>query len=95
MDLVRTLLVPDGRTTRREIRKFGILGVALNDPLDREVSVVQSERGFERLFPIWETVRRKVDPLVQTNFRVVLAELFDDPRSARVLPIYQRRYSTP
>ena len=42
--LVRTLFVSDGRMTRREIRKLGILQVAPDDLLDRKVSAVQSER---------------------------------------------------
>jgi len=83
--LVRTLFVSDSRMTRREIRKFGILQIAPDDALDRKVSVVQSERGLEWLFPIWETMTRKVDPFV-------LSKLFNDPRCARFLSIYTREY---
>ena len=71
--------------TCREIRTFGIIQIAPDDPLNGEVSVMQSERGFEWLFSIWETMTRGVDPFV-------LAKLFDDPRSARSLTIYAREY---
>jgi hypothetical protein len=81
--LVRTLFVSDSRVTCREIRKFWVLQIASDDALDRKVPVVQSESGIERLFPIWETMTRKVDPFV-------LAKLFNDPRSARFLSIYTR-----
>ena len=70
--LVRALFIPDSRMTRREIREFGILQIAPNDLLDCKVSVVQSKRGLEWLFPVWETMTRKVDPFV-------LAKLFDEP----------------
>ena len=65
---------------RREIRKFRILQIAPDDPLDCKVSVVQSECGLERVFPIWETMTRKVDPFV-------LAKLL------RFLSIYTRECS--
>ena len=76
--LVRTFFVSDSRMTRGEMGKFGILQIAPHDPLDCKVSVVQSERGIERLFRIWETMTRKMGPFV-------LPKLFDDPRSARFL----------
>ena len=47
------------------------------------MSVVQSERGLEGLFPIWETMAPKVDPFV-------LTKLFNDPRNTRFLFIYAR-----
>ena len=81
--LVWTLFVSYGRMTCREIHKFGILQFALDYVSDREVSVVESERGLEWLFPVWETMTRKADPFVP-------AELFNDPRSARFLSIYTR-----
>jgi hypothetical protein len=81
--LVQTCFVSDSRVTRREIRKFGILQITPDDPLDCKVSVVQSERGLERPFPIWETMAHKVDPFV-------LAKFFNDPRSATFLSIYTR-----
>ena len=81
--LVRTLFVSDSRVTCREIRTFGIRQIAPDDPLDCKVSVVQSERGLERLFPIWKTMTRKVDPFVP-------ADLFNDSRNARFLLIYTR-----
>jgi hypothetical protein len=74
--------------TRREIRKFGIVHIAPNDPLNCEVPIVQSESGLERLFPIWETMTCKVDPFV-------LAKLFNDPRSARFLSIDARECGEP
>ena len=80
---VRTLFVADGRMTRREIRKFGVLEFAPDNPLDCKVPVVESESGLERLCRIWETMARKVDPFV-------FAELFNDPGSARCLSIYTR-----
>jgi hypothetical protein len=57
--LVQTLFVSDSRMTCREIRKFGVLQIALDDASDCKVSVVQSKRGLERLFPIWETMTRR------------------------------------
>jgi hypothetical protein len=72
--LVRTLFISDSRMTRRDIRKFGVLEITPDDALDLKAPVMQSERGFERLFSIWETMTRKVDPFV-------LAKLFNDPRS--------------
>ena len=83
MDHVQTLFASDGRMTRKEIRKFGIIQIALDDPLDCKVSVVQRECRPQRLFPIWETLTRKVDPFI-------LAKLFDDPRTARFLSINAR-----
>ena len=52
--LVRTLFVTDSRMTRREIRKFGVLHVAADDPLNRGVHRVErtqtrtavSDRGY-------------------------------------------------
>ena len=44
--LVRTLLVSDSRMTRREIRKFGVLEIAPDDPLDCQLPVVESESGL-------------------------------------------------
>ena len=73
--LVLTLFVSNGRMTRREICKFWILQIAPDDPLNCKVSVVESERGVEWLFPICETMTRKVDPFI-------LAKLFNDPRNA-------------
>ena len=81
--LVRTLLICDSRMTRREIRKFGVLEIAPDDALDRGMPIVQSERGFEWLCPIWDTMTGKVDPFV-------LAKLFDGPGSARFLSVYTR-----
>jgi hypothetical protein len=81
--LVRTVFISDSRMTRREIRKFGVLQITSDDPLDCKVSVVESERGLEWLFPIWETMACKMNPLV-------LAELFDDPRNTGFLSIYTR-----
>jgi hypothetical protein len=81
--LLRNLFVLDSRMTRREIRKFGILRITPDDPLDCKVSVVQSERGLEWLFPIWETMTRKVDPFV-------LAKPFNYPRNTGFLSIYTR-----
>ena len=52
--LVRTLFVSDSRMTCREIREFGILQIAPDDALDRKMPVLQSERGLEWLFPIWD-----------------------------------------
>ena len=79
--LVRAFLVSDSCVARREIRKFGILQITPDDPLDGKVSVVQSERGIERLIGIWETMTCEVGPLV-------LAKLFNNPSSARFLSIY-------
>ena len=45
--LVRTLFVSDGRVTSGEIREFRILQIALDDALDREVSVVESKCRLE------------------------------------------------
>ena len=73
MDHLGALFVSDDRMESREIRKCRILQIALDDPLDCQVSVVDS--GLERLFPIWKTVTRKVGPFV-------LPKLFDDPTSA-------------
>ena len=73
--LIGTLFVSDSRVTCREIRKFGIFQITPDDVLDRKVPVVESEGRLERLFPVWETMTRKVDPLV-------LAKLFNDPRNA-------------
>ena len=42
--LVRALFVPDRRMTCREIRKFGVLQIAPDDPLDGKVSIMQSKR---------------------------------------------------
>ena len=81
--LVRTLFVSNSRMTRREIRKFGILQLAPDDPLDCKVPIVESESGPEWLFPIWETMTRKVEPFI-------LAKFFNDPISASVLSIYTR-----
>jgi hypothetical protein len=81
--LVQTLFVSDSGMRRREIRKVGIPQNAADDALDCKVSVMQSERGLEWLFPIWEIMTRKVDPFV-------LAKLLGDPRSARFLSIYTR-----
>ena len=82
---IRTLFIPraDSRTTCREICKFGILQIAPDDPFDCKVSVVESERGLERLILIWETMARKVDPFVP-------AKLFNHSRSARFLSFYTR-----
>ena len=60
--------------TCRGIRKFGIPQIASDDALDRKVPIMQSERGFKWLFPICETVARKVDPFVLSMF-------FNDPRN--------------
>ena len=79
--LVRALFVSDSRMTRREIRKFRILQIAPDNPLDCKLSVVQSKCGLERLFRIWETMTRKVDPFI-------FAKHFNDPRSARFRTIY-------
>ena len=76
----RRIFVSDGRMACREIRRCRILQIALDDPLDCKV---ESERGLEWLFPIWETVTRKVDQLP-----LVLAKLFNDPSSARFFSIY-------
>ena len=73
--LVRTLFVPDSRMTSREVRKFGILQVGLDDALDRETSVVKSECGLEWLLPIRETMTGKVHSFV-------LTELVSDPGNA-------------
>ena len=81
--LVRTVFVPDSRMACREIREFGILQFAPDDALDCKASVLQSKRGLEWLLPIWETMTRKVDPLI-------LAKFFNDPRSARFLSVYTR-----
>ena len=83
--LVRTVFISDGRMTRREIRKFGVLEFAPDDPLDCKVPIVQSESGLdsERLLPVWETMTRKVDPFV-------LAKLFNDPGNTRIFSIYVR-----
>jgi hypothetical protein len=81
--LVRTVFVSDSRMARREIRKFRILQFAPDESLDCKVSVVQSERGLERLLSIWDTMAREADPFV-------LAKLFNDPSSARPLSIYMR-----
>ena len=78
--LVQTLSISDSRMTCREIRKFRILQIAPDDPLDCQVSVVQSERRLEWLFPIWDTMTRKVDPFV-------IAKLL------RLLSIYTRECS--
>ena len=72
--LIKTLFVSDSRMTCRGIRKFGIPQIASDDALDRKVPIMQSERGFEWLFPICETVARKVDPFVLSMF-------FSDPRN--------------
>ena len=77
--LVRTLFVTDSRMTRREIRKFGILQIAPDDALGRKVAIIQSESRLEHLFPIRETMTRNADPLI-------LAKLFNEPRSARFTP---------
>ena len=45
------------------------------------MSIVESERGLEWLFSIWEAMTRKVNPFV-------LAKLFDDPRNTRFLSVY-------
>ena len=79
--LVQAVFVSDSRVTCREIRKFGTLQIAPDDPLDRKVSAMQSERGLERPFPIWETMARKVGPFV-------LAKFFNDPINARFFSIY-------
>lgn len=55
--LVRTLFVSDRRMTRREIRKFGVLQFEADDPLDRKVSVVQSEPRLGRPCRVWDTGR--------------------------------------
>ena len=86
--LIRTLFVSDSRMTCREIRKFGVLQIAPDDPLDCKASVVQSERRLEWLLPVWETMAGKVDPFV-------LAKLFDNPGNARFLSIYTRECGVP
>ena len=82
-NLVWTLFISYSRMTCREIRKLGVLEIAPDDALDCKLSVVESERRLEWLFPIWETMTRKADPFI-------LAKLFDDPRNARFLSIYMR-----
>ena len=54
--LVWTAFIPDRRMTRRQVRKFGILQVAPDNPLDRKVTIMERKCGFERLLLIWETV---------------------------------------
>jgi hypothetical protein len=81
--LVRTFFISNSRMTRRKIRKFGNLQIAPDNALDCKVTVVQSERGFEWLFPIWEIMTRKVYPFV-------LAKLLNDPRNTGLLSIYAR-----
>ena len=83
--LVRTVFVSDSCMTPRQIRKLGNLQIAPDNLLDCRMSIVESERGFERLFPIWETTTRKVDPFF-------LAKFFDEPRDTRFLSIYAREY---
>ena len=75
--LVRTLFVSDSRVTRREVCKFGILQIRLDDALDRETSVVESECRLEWPLPVQETMTGKVYPFV-------LTELVGDPGNARV-----------
>ena len=76
-DLVRLTVVhrPHRPDHGAEPNEFRVPHLATDDPLDRTVSVAQSKRRLEWMFPIWETMTRKVNPFV-------LAELFDDPRNA-------------
>ena len=84
--LVRTLFVSDSRMTRREIREFGVLHFAADHPLDRKASVVESECRLEWLFPVRNTVTRKVHPFA-------LTQLFDDPGNGRLFSLYARECS--
>ena len=45
--LVRTFFIPDTRMTSGQVRKFGVLQVALNDSLDCEHSVAESKCRLE------------------------------------------------
>ena len=60
----------------REIRKFGVLEIAPDDPLDCKVPVVESERGLERLFTILETSLRVAGELwaIVPNSRIHASE---------------------
>ena len=84
--LVQTLFVSDGRVARRQVRKFRVLQVAADETMYGEVSVVESKRGFERLFSVRETMTCKVHPLV-------LAQLICDLRDARIFPLDAREIS--
>ena len=68
--LVRTIFVSDSRMICIEIRKFDMFQITPDDPLDGKTSVVESEPGLERLFPIWETMTRKVDSFVLAKLTV-------------------------
>ena len=45
--LVRILFIPDGHMTSGQVRRFGVLRVALNDSLNCEYSVAESKRRLK------------------------------------------------
>ena len=69
------LFITNNRMTSGQVRKLGLLQIALDDAVDCEVSVVESECRFEWFFPLRKTMTGKVYPLI-------LAQLFCDPGSA-------------
>jgi len=67
-------------------RRYANSGFLKSYPMIRWVVGCPSRRAnaeLERLSPIWETMKGKVDPFV-------LAKLLNDPRSAQFLSIYTR-----